>query len=342
MASTTSVPLRLGVLGAANIARQFIAGIAPSTRVKAVAVASRDLAKAESFARETGVARTYGSYEALLADPRIDAVYVPLPNGFHAEWAIKAAEAGKHVLCEKPLALGGVEAEAMFAAARRHGVHLVEAYPYLAQPQMMRLGELLRAGAIGRPRLIQASFGFTLPAGPNVRLDPAIGGGAILDGGSYPVSLVRRIAGARPVRALARSVWHESGVDFSSAAMLEFADGLVAQIGASFASGYHRHALIAGDGGVIETSFMNHPPIGGPASLMVKATTTLNAPYEAIACEGGNGFLFEAESFQRLLAEGEAHWTGATAQESIDIAFTLEAMQASARAGGTWIDIPQA
>src|SRR6201996_4727580 len=154
--------LRIGVLGAANIARSFIAGVKPSSRVRVTAVASRDEAKAEQFARANGVERHFGSYEALLADADIDAVYNPLPNSLHAEWSIKACEARKHVLCEKPLCLTLQEAQAMFAAARKHQVHLVEGYPYRAQPQTIKMLELVASGVIGRVRLIQASFGFKL------------------------------------------------------------------------------------------------------------------------------------------------------------------------------------
>ena len=125
----TSV-LRVGVLGAANIARAFVAGVAPSTLVKVTAIASRDAAKGAAFAKETGAGRSFGSYEAMLADKDIDAVYNPLPNSMHAEWSIKAAAAGKHILCEKPFAVSGAEARSMFEAARKHKVHLVEAYPY--------------------------------------------------------------------------------------------------------------------------------------------------------------------------------------------------------------------
>src|SRR3954447_26941538 len=123
-------PLRIGVLGAANIARQFISGVKASTIVSVTAVASRSAQKAEAFARENGVPRFHGSYEALLADPRIDAIYNPLPNSLHAQWSMRACEAGKHVLCEKPLCTSGDEARAMFAAARKNRVHLVEGYPY--------------------------------------------------------------------------------------------------------------------------------------------------------------------------------------------------------------------
>src|SRR5665213_1845999 len=127
--------LRIGVLGAANIARLFIEEVRTSRKVVVMSVASRDTARAKSFADDTGIARVHPTYEALLADPEIEAVYVPLPNNLHAEWSIRATQAGKHVLCEKPLAASAREARAMFDAARKSGVYLVEGYPYRAQPQ---------------------------------------------------------------------------------------------------------------------------------------------------------------------------------------------------------------
>lgn len=155
-------PLRFGVLGTANIVRLFAAGVAASPIATVAAVASRNADKAAAFAAELGIPRWFGSYAALLADPDIDAVYVPLPNDLHAEWAIRAAEAKKHVLCEKPLTLTGREAEAMFAAARAHGVHLVEGYPYMAQPQTLRLRALLAEGVVGRVQTIVSVMGFRI------------------------------------------------------------------------------------------------------------------------------------------------------------------------------------
>ena len=170
--------LRLGILGCAKIARQFARDVAHCTTVELLAVASRDLAKAQSFAADFALPRAYGSYEDLLADAQIDAVYIPLPNNLHAPWAIRAAQAGKHILCEKPLTLSLADARSMFDAAHRHGVMLVEAYPYYYQPQTGQMLALLHSGAIGQVRSIQACFGFTLPGDPdNIRLKPALGGG---------------------------------------------------------------------------------------------------------------------------------------------------------------------
>ena len=332
MTSASVSPLRIGVLGAANIARAFCAGVAPSTLVKVTAIASRDAGKAERFAREVGVARFHPSYEAMLADPTIDAIYNPLPNSLHAAWSIRAAEAGKHVLCEKPLSASGAEARAMFAAAAKHGVKLVEAYPYRSQPQTMKLRELVQAGAIGRVQLVRASFGINIADPTNIRWDAKLAGGALMDAGSYPVSLVRLVADARPTRVHAVARWAESDVDRSLVATIEFKTGLLAQISCSFATGYHRHALIAGESGSIETTYLNHPPMGGAPVLQVwRGARSDNAALETITTPAGNGFLAEAEAFQRLVAHGPAQWNGATPEESIDIMDTLEAMLRSAR-----------
>jgi predicted dehydrogenase len=148
----------------------------------------------------------HASYEALLADPAIEAVYNPLPNNLHAEWTIRAADAGKHVLCEKPLATSAAEAKAMFDAARRNNMYVVEGYPYRAQPQTIKLRELLREGRSDACSSFIASFGFLLTDASNIRMNPALAGGSLMDAGSYPISLVRMIAGERPVRvhAMAR------------------------------------------------------------------------------------------------------------------------------------------
>jgi D-xylose 1-dehydrogenase (NADP+, D-xylono-1,5-lactone-forming) len=331
-----SEALRVGILGTAKIARSFTQGVRPSKSVRVAAVASRDIAKAQRFAADTGIERHFGSYESLLADREIDAVYIPLPNSLHAEWTIRAAQAGKHVLCEKPLAASAAEARAMFDAARRHGVKLVEGYPYLAQPQTLKMRELLEAGAIGEPRLIQASFGFTLSDRENIRLDPQLAGGALMDVGVYPVSLSRVIAKHRPVRvqAVAHFTSDErgAGVDSALAATLEFAGGLLAQVTCSFESALHRQALIVGSAGIIQTTFANHTSADQPGILRLRAGEGkgIDSTVETVTV---NGFLAEAESFARLVREGTAPGTGATPEESIDIMMTLEALLLSARSG---------
>ena len=329
-----SKPLRIGVLGAANIARSFTSGVRPSSRVEVAAVASRDLAKAQAFAAECGIARALGSYESLLADPAIDAIYNPLPNSLHAEWSIKALEAGKHVLCEKPLAMSADEVRAMVAAAHRTGRLLVEAYPYRAQAQTRRMQELIEAGAIGQVEIIRASFGVTFANPANIRLKPELGGGSIYDIGSYPLSLVRLITGTRATHVSAVATWTETGVDRSVLASLEFPGGVLAQISSSFATSYHRQALIAGSAGTIETTYLNHPPVGGAPVLTLRRGILVSDPVETIPVAPGNGFLLEAESFEAAVRGGPGQWTGATQDESLDIAMMLDAILLSMRGGG--------
>ncbi len=326
-------PLRIGVLSAANIARAFTAACKPSALVDVVAIASRGLDKAQAFASEVGIGRALGSYEALLADPNIEAVYIPLPNSMHAEWAIRAVEAGKHVLCEKPLALNATQARAMFAAADKHGVYLREAYPYMAQPHALQLRKWIAEGAIGKRELVRSSFGVYFADPANIRLMPELGGGALYDAGSYAVSLLRIAAGARPVRVQACWQTDANGVDRTTLANMEFADGLMGQMSCSFATAFHRSAQIAGDQGVIETNYLNHPPMGGPALLQIRKAILQTVPFEVMEVPAANGFQLEAESFARLVREGEAAWTGATPQESIDIAMILDAIRASAKSG---------
>ena len=326
-------PLRIGILGAARIARLFVEAVRPSQKIVIAAVASRDIQRAKAFASDTGIPRVHASYDALFADREIDAVYVPLPNNLHAEWSIRAARAGKHVLCEKPLAASASEARAMFDAARQHNVYLVEAYPYRAQPQTIKLRELLAAGAIGRLQLIQASFGFPLTDAANIRMNPALAGGALMDAGSYPVSLVRTVAGTLPRRVHAMSRWGDSGVDITTLATLEHPDGVLAQISCTFASARHRHAFIAGDGGSITTAYFNDTSAAFPPLLDVKRGTGWDAAREVIETAATSGFLAEAEAFHDLVRNGWDQWPGATPAESIDIALTLDALAASARSG---------
>ena len=338
-------PVRYGVLGAANIARSFIRGMAGSELATVDAVASRAADKAAAFAAELGVPRHHASYEALMADPAIDAVYIPLPNDLHAIWAIRAAEAGKHVLCEKPLAMTGAEARAMFDAARAHGVHLAEAYPYMSQPQTLRTRALLAEGAVGKVQLATAAFGFRLlspegaPLGDpaNIRLDPARGGGGLLDAGTYAMSMLRIAVGERPKRVFATGRYTAQRVDQTVVAILEFPSGAIGQLSSTMSAAWHRHAVIVGDNGVIETNYSNHAPPDGRLALRIKRGAPAGA-FETEVVEGGDGFRAEGESFARMIRLGAAHWNGASESESIDTVMALEAIAASAARGG-WVEL---
>ena len=340
--SPTVPPLRIGILGCAHIARQFARDVAPSPAVRIVAVASRDAATAAAFARAHGIARHHASYQALLDDAQVDAIYLPLPNSLHAAWAVRAAQHGKHVLCEKPLALGLAEAQAMFAAARARGVMLLESYPYWFQPQTGALVELLREGAIGKVRSVQASFGFTLAnAAGNIRMDPQLGGGALLDAGSYPLSLIRLVMGEAPQRVMADAVWAESGVDISLVASLYWADERRAQIACAMDVATHRHATLVGTAGVIETEFLNHTadapgsdPRGYlPSQMRLRRGTANTVAFEDVRSSVGSGFRFAAEAFAAAIARDDRGGIERAAQASLDIAATLEALAQSARTG---------
>ena len=338
----TTTALRIGILGCANIARSFVRDAAASPAVRIVAVASRNADTAATFAAALGIARHHASYEALLADAGVDAVYLPLPNSLHARWAIEAARAGKHVLCEKPLALGRDEALAMFDAATAHRVMLLEAYPYYFQPQTGAMLTLLRGGAIGTVRSVQACFGFTL-ANPqtNIRMKPDLGGGALLDAGSYPLSLIRLVMGCAPQRVMADARWADSGVDISTMATLLYADGRRAQLSCAMDTANHRRATIAGTLGTIETEYINHTSAqpGGdrhgylPSQLRVRRGTANHLPFEEIVSATGSGFRFAAEAFAKVVAEQDFAAVGRAAAASIDNAATLEAIARSARLG---------
>lgn len=339
---TNSPAMRLGVLGCANIARQFVRDLDGSPKVRVVAAASRRLESALEFSKTFGIGRSYGSYEALLADTELDAIYLPLPNSLHAEWAIKAAEAGKHVLCEKPLALNLDQAKAMFDAARSNRVMLLEAFPYAFQPQTGAMLKLLREGVIGDVRSVQACFGFTLanPDG-NIRLNPDLGGGALLDAGSYALSITRLVMGCAPAAVMADSSWTESGVDISTMATLYYADGRRAQLSCAMNTANHRRATIAGSAGTLETEYLNHTSSRAgdsrhgylPSQLRVRRGTANTVAFEEVASATGSGFRFAAEAFADLVRTGDVTTINHLAQASLDNAATLEAMARSARSG---------
>jgi xylose dehydrogenase (NAD/NADP) len=225
--------VRFGFLTTANIGDRVLRGARKSDRVEVVAVGSRDLRRAETHARERGLERAYGSYEELLADPDLDAVYIALPNVFHVEWAIRALEAGKHVLCEKPLARDPTEVERAFDAAERAGRVLMEGFMYRHHPQMRKLRELVDDGAIGELRVVRATFSFVLDRPADVRWDPELGGGSLLDVGCYCVSGCRLLAG-EPEVVYAEQTLAPSGVDVRFAATLRFPNDVLGHFDCGF------------------------------------------------------------------------------------------------------------
>ncbi len=240
------MPLRWGILGVARINRALVPPLQASDRHELVAIASRDAARAAEAAKQWGIPRAYGSYEDLLADPDVDVVYIPLPNGLHATWTIRAAEAGKHVLCEKPLALTVDDIDRIQDAARRAGVVVAEAFMYRHHPQTLRVRELVATGSLGTIRLVRGAFTFSLTHEADPRLDPAQGGGSLWDVGCYPVSFARFVLGEEPVEVFGWQATGATGVDETFAGGLRFPSGALALIDCGFRAPFRTHVEVVG------------------------------------------------------------------------------------------------
>ncbi len=244
--------LRWGLLSTARINKAVIPPIRSSKRSELIAVASRDTAKAEAYAKDWKISRAYGSYEALLADKDIDAIYNPLPNDMHAEWSIKCAEAGKHVLVEKPIALTTSEVDRLIDTAKKNNVVIAEAFMYKHHPQTTQVLELVKEGAIGEVKLIKGAFTFDLTQTKDVRLVPEQGGGSIWDVGCYPISYARLVAQAEPIEVFGWQVTGSTGVDEVFSGQMKFANGLLAQFDCGFRSPFRASMEIVGASGSIE------------------------------------------------------------------------------------------
>jgi predicted dehydrogenase len=244
-------PVRLGIVGTGQIADQLLAGARQSESVRPVAVGSRDLARAQAFARRHALPRVHGSYEGLLADPDVEAVYISLPNGLHHAWSMKALRAGKHVLAEKPYSAEPVEVDEAFDLAERAGLVLAEALMWLHGPGARLIRELLPR--VGDVVTIRSAFSFVLDRERDVRLAADLAGGSLMDVGCYSISGARLAAGGEPVRVLGVADWGPTGVDRRFHGQLEFSSGAVAQISSGF-DGNHRGIEVAGTRGSFSLS----------------------------------------------------------------------------------------
>ena len=241
--------LKWGLLSTARINRAVIGPIRASNRNQLEAVASRSIDKARAYAREWEIPRPFGSYEEMLADPEIDVVYISLPNGLHAEWTIKAAQAGKHILCEKPLALSEQELDAMEAATQKAGVVLAEAFMYRHHPQTLQVKQLVDKGEIGDLQLVRGSFTFKLQNLGDVRLAPELGGGSIWDVGCYPISYARYLAGTEPLEVFGWQYSGDAGVDLTFAGQMRFPDDVYAQFDSGFRTPFRAQVEVVGSSG---------------------------------------------------------------------------------------------
>jgi predicted dehydrogenase len=322
--------LRWGILGPGRIASRLVRALRASDVNELVAVGSRDASRAEAFAATHGIGRSYGSYEALLADPGVDAVYVSLPNHLHAEWSIRALRAGKHVLCEKPLALSVQEVDAIAEAAASAGRLAVEGFMYLHHPQTLRAVELARSGALGPLEVVNGEFSFFLTHPDDPRLEPSMGGGSLWDVGCYPVSLSRRIAGDEPLAVSAFARFDEREVDRTFVGQLRFAGGLLAQFDSSFAAPDRQRIEIVGGEAtlLIESPFLPEPD--GPAPSLVQRR---GDEATRIDVESVDQYRAEVDDFASAVLEGTP--------PRVDIAFSrggiatlVELDRAARRAAG--------
>ena len=243
--------VRWGLLSTARINRLVLAGARASANAEVVAVASRGAARSEEYAREHGIERAHGSYEALLDDPDVDAIYVPLPNALHVEWTLRALEAGKHVLCEKPFSRRAHEVEEAFDLAKREGLVLSEGFMFRHHPQTHAISRLVGEGAIGRLRVIRAQFGFGLAGvhGPeDARFDPALDGGSLMDVGCYCVNAIR-LLGGEPERVHAEQMVGPSGVDVCFTAGLRLPGDVLAHFDCGFVLPFRDELEVVGEDG---------------------------------------------------------------------------------------------
>jgi len=290
--------MRWGLLSTADINRAILQGARGTDEATVVAVASRESSRAEQYAREHGIERAHGSYEALLEDPDVDAIYNPLPNSMHVPWSVRALEAGKHVLCEKPMTRRAAEVEEAFAAAERAGRMLEEAFMWRHHPQTRRLRELLDEGVIGRLRHIRAAFSFPLQDPADIRMQAGLDGGSLMDVGCYCLSGLRLVAGSEPERVAAEQVIGGDGVDIAFSATLRFPGDVIGQFDCGFAIP-HRHALEAiGENGRLHLADPWHGRTPG-------IDLERDGEVERIEIEPADPYTHELEDFARA-ARGEA------------------------------------
>ena len=288
--------MKLGLLSTARINELLVAGARGAHGVEVVAIGSRDGARARAQARALGVARAHDSYEALLADPEVEAVYVALPNSLHVEWSLRALQAGRHVLCEKPLALRPADVERAYDAAERAGLVLAEAFMWRHHPQAQTL--LALREQIGELRLVRAAFSFVLPGTDDVRLQTALDGGALMDVGCYCVSAARLLAG-EPLTVCAQQVRGGDGVDVRLTALLRFPGDVLATIDCGLDMSAREELEVTGTHGVIRL------PDPWRARSPVIELRGADGSLERIAVEPRDAYTCELEDFAAAV-DGES------------------------------------
>ena len=293
--------LRWGILSTARINRRFIPALRKSSRSELIACGGRDPERTGDFCVHWGIEEMEPGGASLLERPDIDVVYIPLPNSLHREWVIRAARAGKHILCEKPLGVNRVEAEAMAAAAAENGVVLLEAMAYRCHPQFLRLRELLRVGVVGKVRFTRSWFRFPLRVGDNIRWSPELGGGVLLDVGCYPVNFALAVAEELPERVSAVRHRGSTGVDILAAGWLEFPSGIVAQFDCAFILPYGVGAEVIGEEGVIRIVHPWQPDTDGKGSGLLRVAPDDSEVF--IPTPVADPYLCEIQAMERAILD---------------------------------------
>jgi len=318
------VKLQWGILSTGRIARRLAQALAVSQTGELAAVASRSLEPARAFAGEFDIPRAYGSYEELLADPGVQAVYLATPHPFHREWVIKAAEAGKHILCEKPAGMNAREVEQMLAAAKQHGVFFMEAFMYRCHPQTEKVIEILRSGRLGEVRTIECSFGGLPAYDPKSRLFAHdLGGGAILDIGCYCASMARLVAGVALGGELAEPLEIKAvgqldpgeGTDLQAHAVLRFEGDICAHLSTSMVAPLENCVRVHGTAGVMT---ITQPWIAGSAGAAIILREYAANIAETISTEDATDlYAYELDAVARYQSEGEAPWPAMSGEDSL-------------------------
>lgn len=319
-------PVRWGILSTANIGRAFIRGIGMSAANYVQAVASREFSRAGEWAKEHGIPRTFGSYDDMIASGEVDVIYNPLPNSMHAEWTIKALEAGLPVLCEKPFAVNAPQAREMVNASKRTGVLLGEAFMYRFHPLYDQVLERIGEGAIGQVTSIRSCFTFRLGSRENIRASAELAGGSLMDVGCYCVNLARRIAGCEPIRAHAME--RRTSVDDTLMGTLEFPNGVLSQFESSIESQARSRAEIAGTEGMILIESPWFPGEDHARFIVRKGDHE-----EVVETPGANCYCLEAEDFVNAFrTHAPLRWAPDDAVANMAV---LDALYASIREGRT-------
>src|SRR6188472_130856 len=316
--------MKLGLLSTANINRAILAGAAKTDRVDVVAVGSRDAERAEAYAAEHGIATAHSSYQALLADPDVEAVYISLPNGMHHEWTMQALAAGKHVLCEKPYTRHPGEAEEAFDAADAAGLVLAEAFMYRHHPQTAAVARLVADGAVGRLCAVKATFTFPLHDLSDVRALPELDGGALMDVGCYCVSGIRLLAG-EPEHVRGEQVTGTTGIDMAFHGTLRCADDVVGQFEASFRSPQRQSLEAVGEDGVLVVEAPWRLDWGGRVTLRRDGET------EVVEVEGADSYTRELENLADAIEGGAPALLGRA--DAFGQARVIDALYRSAASG---------